>query len=46
MYAVDSVNANKMACVVANLIFSKKEKLYAEILDLRKMEEKRINQLN
>lgn len=46
MCTVELRNEYKMACALTHLIFSKSEKLYAEITDYQRMRVKRIKQLN
>lgn len=46
MCAVELVDGYKMACALTHLIFSKSEKLYADITDYQRKREKRIKQLN
>ena len=46
MCTVELGNGYKMACALTHLIFSKTEKLYAEISDYQRKRKKRIKQLN
>jgi len=46
MCTVEITDGYKMACALTHLIFSKTEKLYAEITDYQRRREKRIKQLN